>query len=334
MDAVLELLSPEPGQTYLDCTAGLGGHAAAMAQRVGPTGTVVLNDVDPSNLESAAQRLREMPGAPTVITFAGNFVDAPRRLMEKGLSVDMALADLGFASNQMEDGSRGLSFMREGPLDMRLDPTLATTAADLVNRLSEEELTEIIRDFGEEPRARRVAQKLVEARSSGPIRTTLELAAVVRSALGGAPTRDAFSTRNDGSPSRSSRGPSRIDPATRTFQALRIAVNDELGALGSFLESVGRASTARAQRQAGTGTASSEVWLRSGARVGVISFHSLEDRMVKRRFSELEGRGVCEVLTRRPVEATDEENAVNPRARSAKLRVLRVDGEQRGSDRD
>jgi len=313
----MSLLDPKPGDTAADCTAGRGGHSLLLARAIGPSGTLVVNDMDPANAQAAAQRiLDELPAQqrPVIVELQGNFVDVPRRMRERGLCADAVLADLGFASTQMEDPARGLSFMRDGPLDMRMDPTGPVTAAHLVNRLSEPELIEILRDYGEEPAARRIAAKLVAARESGPIETTHQLASIVRSAMGVPPAKAA--DPNAPRPPRRP-GSSRIDPSTRTFQALRIAVNDELGSLESLLESVDRGAVAlRAGRDPS--------WLRPGARVGIIAFHSLEDRLVKRRFADIADRGLGELLTRRPVEATDNETAQNPRSRSAKLRVIRL----------
>lgn len=301
MEETLRLLAPRPGETYLDCTAGLGGHAAAIAARVGPTGTIVLNDADPSNLARAAERVR---GAclppPNVVSFHGNFADAPRRIAEAGLAADMVLADLGFSSNQVEDAQRGMSFSRDGPLDMRLDPTSPITAAELVASLPEPELAQIIRDFGEDRDAARIARKLVEARRTAPITTTGRLADIVRQASGRRPSRDT------------------IDPATRTFQALRIAVNDELGSLQSLLSAL--------ERGAAKATGSGGSWVRTGARVAIISFHSLEDRPVKRAFADLVSRGLAAELTRKPVAADEAEASRNPRSRSAKLRAARIGG--------
>lgn len=299
MEEVLRILAPRPGETYLDCTAGLGGHAAAIAAAVGPAGTIVLNDADPSNLARAAERVRAASSpAPAVVTFHGNFADAPRRMAEAGLAADMVLADLGFSSNQVEDAQRGMSFSRDGPLDMRLDPTSPVTAAELVASLPEPELAQIIRDFGEDRDAARIARKLVEARRAAPITTTGRLADIVRQASGRRPSRDS------------------IDPATRTFQALRIAVNDELGSLQSLLSAVERGA-AKAKGSEGS-------WVRAGARVAMISFHSLEDRPVKRAFADLVSRGLAAELTRKPVVADEAEASRNPRSRSAKLRAVRI----------
>ncbi len=319
---VVELLDLQPGQVAVDCTAGRGGHAMLLAEQVGASGTVVINDVDPANLAASAARLASLPSPPKVIEIRGNFVDLPRRLADLGLAADAILADLGFASSQMADPARGLSFMRDGPLDMRLDPTGPLTAANLVNTLSEDELAEIIRDYGEDRMSRRIAQKLVAARATRPIETTLRLASVVRSAFG------IHDPREDGQIGEQPPGGSRpvfrkrpgerIDPATRTFQALRIAVNDELGALRSLLESITRAAAALVL------PSKPPTWLAPGARVAIISFHSLEDRLVKQRFAELCDRGVATPLTKKPVEATDNEAARNPRSRSAKLRVIQL----------
>lgn len=297
---VLELLAPRPGETYVDATAGLGGHAAAIAPHLGPDGTVILNDVDPANLPRAEEAVRKACRAanvptPRIVTFRGNFADLPRLLPDAGLRADMLLADLGFASHQMADAERGLSFMREGPLDMRLDPSLPTTAADLVQSLSERELAAIFRDFGEESGASRVARKIVATRTQTPILTTAALADLVRSVLG-------------------SGAGKAIDPATKVFQALRIAVNDELGVLDALLAGIARAGAA----QGGPS------WLEPEARIGIISFHSLEDRQVKQTFAEMAEHGHARAISTRPIRADEAETAGNRRARSAKLRGLRL----------
>jgi 16S rRNA (cytosine1402-N4)-methyltransferase len=299
---VLAALDPRPGEVYLDCTAGLGGHAAGVAERLGPAGTVVLLDLDPGNLSAAGERLRALPRGPKVVTERGNFAEAPFRLEALGLRADLVLADLGFASPQVDDPARGLSFQAEGPLDMRLDPAGPVTAADLVNRLNEGELERILREFGEERESRRIAQKLARERTREPITTTTRLAAIVRGVVG----------------PRHPRGGA--DPATRTFQALRIAVNDELGNLDALLHHVERAASAS--------TVTGRSWLAPGARVGVIAFHSLEDRPVKRSFEGLVKAGRAADVGvgngRGLMTASDAEVAANPRARSAKLRVIRL----------
>lgn len=309
VDEVVATLDPRRGEVALDCTAGLGGHAAALGLRVGREGTVVLCDLDPANLAAAGARVEGLAEPPRVLGWYTNFADAPRRVIamgEGGFRADVVLADLGFASNQMDAAERGFSFMREGPLDMRLDPASPVSAAQLVNTLPARELEEIIRDYGEERHARAVAQKLVEARRAEPITTTARLAAIVRSVVG---------PRGGGAS---------IDSATRTFQALRIAVNDELGNLHALLEAVERA--AKALAAGGEGGAGQRTWLAPGARVGIIAFHSLEDRLVKRAFAKLVDQGLASALTRKPIEAGDEETARNPRARSAKFRAVRLSG--------
>lgn len=296
----VQLLDPKAGEVVVDCTAGLGGHAAALAARLGggaSPGTVVLFDLDPGNLERATARVREAASGVRVIAHHGSFADVGRVLagVEGGLRADVVLADLGFASVQMDDAARGFSFMREGPLDMRLNPKAPVTAAELVNTLSAPELMEILRDLGEEPAARVIAQKIVQARQAMPISTTAQLASVIRSVV---PRRPGMT----------------IDPATKTFQALRIAVNDELGHLDRLLDAVARGARAASQGS----------WLSVGARVGIISFHSLEDRRVKQACASMVEQGLAEHVTRKPVTPEDLEVGENPRSRSAKLRVIRI----------
>jgi 16S rRNA (cytosine1402-N4)-methyltransferase len=217
-------------------------------------------------------------GLPVALVHA-NFDQLADVLSNLGIAaVDGMLADLGFCSDQLQEASRGFSFRDEGPLDMRLDPKSGETAADLVNRLSEASLADVFWEYGEERFSRRIARKIVEQRKTNPLATTVELAGLVRSCV----------PRSGG-----------IDPATRVFQALRVAVNDELGALDRLLAALPRI-------------------VKPGGRAGIISFHSLEDRRVKQAFRTA---GVWEPLTKKPVEAGDEETARNPRARSAKLRV-------------
>ena len=251
-------------------------------------------DLDAGNLERATT---QAGGAGArFIPLHGSFVQAPHQLTKLGLRADVVLADLGFSSNQMDDPSRGFSFGEDGPLDMRLDRSGGLSAADLVNQSDEAELANIIYRLGEDPYARKIARKLVQSRQVEPIRTTAELARLVTEAYG---------------PRAHS---SRMHPATRTFMALRIAVNDELGALRGLLEQVTRGA-----EQAGSGG-----WLNSGARVAIISFHSLEDRLVKQSFAELAKRDLATALTRKPVGPSEMEVRSNPRSRSAKLRVVRI----------
>lgn len=304
VETCLRALDPRPGETYCDCTAGLGGHALEFGRRVGPRGRVVLNDLDGVNLRDAAARLRRELGeaCPEVVTFAGNFAHVPRKMAGAGLRADMVLADLGFASNQVQDAARGLSFSREGPLDMRLarpaaegeGEPLPPSAAELLASMDERELARVIREYGEERHAGAIARKLAAARREHPISTTTELARLVRSAVG----------RGD---------PGGIDPATRTFQALRIAVNDELGNLDALLHGL-RTGMLSPERPA---------WLAAGARAAVISFHSLEDRPVKAMFARLERDGLAEDVLGGPTTADEAEVSANPRSRSAKLRAVR-----------
>lgn len=278
----LALLDPQPGQTWVDCTTGAGGHTALIADRVGPTGRVVGLDQDAQMLDLARPRLAGRP----VTLVRANFDQLSEVLANLGLAkVDGVLADLGFCSDQLADPARGLSFRDDGPLDMRLDATAGQTAADLVNTLSEGGLADLIFEYGEERLSRRVAKRIVERRRERRFETTADLAEVVRRCV----------PRSGG-----------LDPATRTFQALRVAVNDELGVLDRLLATL-------------------PAVVRPGGRVGMISFHSLEDRRVKHAFRVPE---VWQVVTRKPVEATPAEAATNPRSRSAKLRVAqRVEGE-------
>jgi 16S rRNA (cytosine1402-N4)-methyltransferase len=297
LEEVLNLTNPRAGDVVCDCTAGLGGHSAAMAARVGPTGLVIGFDLDAANLARASEAARSAGGP-----FAGvhdNFVLAPQHLQKRGMQADIVLADLGFSSNQMDDPQRGFSFGADGPLDMRLDSSgthASVTAADFIAASSERELADLIYEYGEEPLARKIARKLVQNRQEEPIRSTAQLARLVTEAYG--------------QRARSSR----MHPATRTFMALRIAVNDELGALRGLLDNVTR----------GAEEVSSGGWLKRGTRVAIISFHSLEDRLVKQCFAELAKRGLAERITRKPVTASEEEIRENPRARSAKLRVVRI----------
>jgi 16S rRNA (cytosine1402-N4)-methyltransferase len=274
---VLRLLDPRPGEVWVDCTVGAGGHARLFVERLGPVGRLMGLDQDPAMLELARARLIDRP----VELVHANFDQLPEVLANRKIeAVDGVLADLGFASDQVEQPERGLSFRSQGPLDMRLDPTTGVTAAELVNTMSEATLADLFHEYGEERQSRRVARRIVERRKEKPFATTSDMADLVRSCV------------------RKSGG---IDPATRVFQALRIAVNDELGALDRLLAALPRV-------------------VKPGGRAGIISFHSLEDRRVKHAFRD---RAVWEPLTKKPVEAGDEEIAQNPRARSAKLRVAR-----------
>ena len=300
---VLSYLEPRSGQRYLDATLGLGGHAAAMltkAQESGVEDVRLLGlDRDASALALAADRLA--PFGDTAYFAHSAFAECDRVVRELGWDgLDFALADIGVSSMQLDQAGRGFSFKADGPLDMRMDGSFGKSAAALVNELPVSELLGIIKEYGEEPMAGRIARAIDDARSRQRIESTLDLAHIVERAY---PAKWRHTSRNH--------------PATRTFQALRMAVNDELGQLDSFLRKI-------------------VPLLRPGGRVAVITFHSLEDRMVKHFFRD-EATGcrcprhvpycVCgrtpalRVLTRKPVTPSEAEMAANPRAGSAKLRV-------------
>jgi 16S rRNA (cytosine1402-N4)-methyltransferase len=278
---VLHFLRPEQGGLFVDCTVGLGGHARALLQ-AGATRLVGL-DRDPDALARARDTLA--PWSDRV-----ELVHADYRALEDVLDrlqiahVDGTLADLGVSSMQFDEPGRGFSFQRDEPLDMRMDRTAGDTAASLVARSTERELADAIFQYGEERFSRRIARAIVAGRQEAAIDTTGRLASIVRRAI-------------------PRRGPMRIDPATRTFQALRIWVNQELDGLDRFVETAARR-------------------LRAGARLVVIAFHSLEDRIVKHTLRALHQRdGIVQVLTKKPIVPSDEEIARNPRSRSAKLRA-------------
>jgi 16S rRNA (cytosine1402-N4)-methyltransferase len=273
----LTWLRPAAGQVFVDGTVGGGGHARLLADGVGKDGRVIGLDRDPMALEIARARLS---GLPVELEHA-NYADLPELLSERGMAtVDGIVLDLGLSSDQLASEDRGFSFNSSGVLDLRFDTTRGEPAWKLIERLSDEHLADVIYQHGEERYSRRIARRIVERRQSAPIKTAAELAELVRGAV--------------------PRGRhERIDPATRTFQALRIAVNDELKWLSIALRRLPDC-------------------LRPEGRMAVISFHSLEDRLVKEAFR---GDERLAVLTRRPIRAGDAETASNPRARSAKLRV-------------
>jgi 16S rRNA (cytosine1402-N4)-methyltransferase len=276
-EEVVAWLRPAPGQTMADGTLGGGGHARLLAEAVGPTGLVVAVDRDPAAVAAAAERLRGL----NVRAVEANYSDLPEVLAALGIeAVDGIVLDLGYSSDQLADIDRGFSFHSEGPLDLRFDTTRGEPAWKLIERLSAEHLADLIYKYGEDRFSRRIGRKIVDARREAPIRTATDLARVVRKAV------PRF--RDE-----------RIDPATRTFQALRIAVNEELKWVEVALRRLPDC-------------------LRPGGRLAVISFHSLEDRPVKDAFRE-DAR--LEVLTRRPVRPSEREVESNPRASSAKLRV-------------
>ncbi len=278
MAEVINALAPRAAGVFADGTLGGGGHTRALAEAVGPQGCVVAVDRDPAAVAKAAALLRGLP----VRAIHANYADLPEVLDALEIEfVDGFLLDLGLSSDQLADRQRGFSFSLDGPLDLRFDPTGGEPAARLVNRLSEQHLAELLWAFGEERYSKRIARAIVEYRQRKTIESSGELAELVRRSVPRSPHGE------------------RIDPATRTFQALRIAVNQEL----KWLDVALRRLPDR---------------LRPGGRIAVISFHSLEDRRVKEAFRDDER---LEVLTRKPITAGEEELAANPRARSAKLRV-------------
>jgi 16S rRNA (cytosine1402-N4)-methyltransferase len=285
LEPAIEFLAVQRGGTYIDATLGLGGHSYEIAKRLGAQGRLIGFDKDPQALEITRQRLQppaEQAGDwPQVSLLHASFGRLRDHLAEH--SADGLLADIGLSSLQLADPARGFSFQAEGPLDMRMDPREERTAYQVVNRLDEKTLADVIYEFGEERRSRRIARAIVRAR---PIRTTAHLAQVISAAARPMNQQER-----------------RLHPATRTFQAIRIYVNRELDDLKALLEAAPRV-------------------IRPGGRVVIISFHSLEDRMVKDAFRDGERKGVWRLLTKKPVTAREDEIDRNPRARSAKLRAV------------
>ena len=275
---IVHWLDPQPGQVLVDGTLGGGGHTRALAEQVGDRGRVIALDRDPAALAAAEQNLAGLP----VTLVESNFSDLPEVLKQLELShVDGIVLDLGLSSDQLADRERGFSFDADGPLDLRFNTGEGAPASRMLERLSAEHLADLIYHYGEERYSRRIARAIVERRRSEPIETSRDLAELVRRCVPRGNTRD------------------RIDPATRTFQALRIAVNEELKSLEVVLKRIPDC-------------------LIEGGRAAIISFHSLEDRLVKDAFRDDDR---YEVLTKKPIRPTDAEIAQNPRSRSAKLRV-------------
>lgn len=297
-DEVVRLLDPRPGGTYVDCTLGGGSHARAILSRIQPGGRLVGIDRDEDAIEHTKRELAEF--AENLNLVRGDFAELDEIMRNLSIeSVDGALFDLGVSSHQLDIPDRGFSFSSTAPLDMRMDRTQLVTAADLVNKMSETELAEMIYVHSDERWARRIARAIVRRREVSPIRTTTDLAELVASAI----------------PAKAH--PPKTHPATRTFQSLRIVVNSELDALDKGLRAASRL-------------------LSAGGRLCVISYHSLEDRRVKRFFALESGKCQCppglpgcvcgtrqllRVLTKKPITPTEEEIEGNPRARSAKLRA-------------
>ena len=283
LSEVLALLDPQPGDRVLDATVGGGGHARELARRIGSRGILVGVDRDDNAIDAARDALSDVEA--TVYLKRANFSELEGELDECGQDeVDVALFDFGMSSMQVDDGERGFSFRNDGPLDMRMDRREATTAEDIVNETPEDELADLIYRLGEERESRRIARAIVRERLKERIRTTVRLAALIERAK------------------RNRRG--RIHPATKVFQALRMAVNREIESLTAALEAAWRR-------------------LAPGGRMAAISFHSIEDRIVKNVFRDKAKAGEAELLTKKVVRASEEECERNPRSRSAKLRVLR-----------
>lgn len=278
LNEVLEVLAPKTGDSYLDLTGGYGGHASAILEKTGNYQHSVLVDRDPN----AVRSLQEQFSANGVEIRQTDFLSASRSLKEQGRQFDLILADLGVSSPHLNQANRGFSIREDGPLDMRMDTTQGLTAEQVVNTYSEAALVDILKKYGEEPKARQIASLITHNR---PIKTTNELAKIVAKAWP---------------------GHSKVHPATRTFQALRIAVNDELELLRESLP----------------------IWITDllvpGGRIAIISFHSLEDRLVKQALQEASGDrydAELRLLTKHPLTASEKELVFNPRARSAKLRA-------------
>ena len=279
LEEALEYLAVRPDGTYLDCTAGLGGHTLAIARRL-ERGVVIASDRDAESLELARRNTEESAGK--IRFHHGDFSTLRAALQENGIDrVDGLLADLGVSRYQLTAGERGFSISTDGPLDMRMDQSQALTAAEIVNHSAEKALADLIYQFGEERRARKLARAIVRAR---PIRSTLHLAGVVE---------------------RAAPRTGRLHPATKTFMALRLAVNDEMGQLDRFFKTA-------------------PALVGSNGRMVVISFMSLEDRKAKEAFRELQRGGRARILTKHPIRPGEQEIAANPPSRSAKLRAVEM----------
>lgn len=293
IEEVLTYLNPKPGDVVVDATIGSGGHARAIVERVGPSGIVIGIDQDPEAIRRSSEWAR---GKDNVLIFHSNFKEFSGIVEQADVKrIDGVLFDLGVSSDQLASPERGMSFLHDGPLDMRMDPDGPVRAADLVNRLPEKEIARIFFEFGEERRARRIAREIVKRRARRRFHGTADLAEVVASCI--PPVR------------------TRIHPATRVFQALRIAVNRELECLGEALDAV----------------LACPLFV---GRMVVISFHSLEDRIVKGRFKAGQAAGRLRRIAGKIVRPGREEIASNPRSRSAKLRAVEASGVLLSEDHD
>ena len=285
LNEVLELLSLQPNENVVDCTVGLGGHAAAMLEKTSPNGKLLGFDLDEAALDSARSTLNAFNSRAMLVH--ESYKNVERVLLSNAFGpVHAALLDAGFSSLIIDDATRGFSFRADGPLDMRYDLSAELTAADIVNHWDVDNLARILWEYGEERHARRIAEAIIESRKQKMIVGTVQLAKIVSGALPGWRKRK------------------KTHPATQTFQALRIAVNDEFGNLHSVLPQLLAA-------------------LEPGGRLAVISFHSLEDRIIKKFFKEAEAQGTVEILTKKPIGPSADEIKANPRSRSAKVRAIR-----------
>ncbi len=296
LDEVLTALAPAEGAVVVDCTVGWAGHSVELLRRVGPAGRLIGLDLDPENLPRARERL-EAVGCPFAL-HASNFAALPAVLAaEQVEAVDAVLADLGMSSMQVDDPERGFSYVRDGPLDMRMDRTRGRPAADLLATISPEELARALRDFGDEPEAERVAALLVEAARQGKLKRTTDVAKLLVEAAGA----------KKGWRLHPAPGKWNLHPAARTFQTLRILVNREMANLEHLLRVL-------------------PGLLRPGGRAAIISFHSGEDRQVKTAFRTGHAVGVYDAISDEPIRPTFAERTANPRSRSAKLRWARRSG--------
>ncbi len=295
---IMNIMAPQPGEVFVDCTLGGGGHSRGFLERISPDGKLIGIDQDTNALAAAQQNLGEFGDRVTYVhSNYSNLDEILNNYAPDG--VDGILFDIGVSSHQLDEKDRGFSYMQDAPLDMRMDQSRSMTARDVVNTYSEEELHRILKEYGEERWAKRIAKFIVEFRSQKPIETTGELVDIIKRAI-------PKGAREEGS-----------HPAKRTFQAIRIEVNDELGVLERTIETAVK-------------------HLKTGGRVGIISFHSLEDRIVKEKFRYLASDCICppelpfcqcdkvsevKILTRKPVTASPEELEINSRSKSAKFRA-------------